>query len=705
MSQQLVICSNSRDEGDDLPGGLSQPNSFTNQLSSTIELPENCQVALSSAKVNMADLIDIGSGAKLFYSYFGAKLPQATAPTITETTATPIPARLTSEAGSTDFGALGVVGLAERIAAAMNRRIFYPLLKDRGICSPKYSALGSFEGYDYQYQTDDLIQADKIPVDSMAIDNSLITMRNNVGGAKDSNPGVPRWTYTGGEFETTASATQTSKAIYLDDAPLSPNFGELIVDISDVVPDGRGAGNRCSFGAGLSRGNSSRYGGGKDGNLVGPDWWFGTTSAIRNERGPGFAQGTGGRLMPHMLGRCFGDYMVYMDIRPATLVQRGSAGILRVCHMVHDSLAAADGNNTVSRWRDVPYGAPGPTPGFVTQNYDIGSDINANTQKYDRIKFKLEGEKMTITMISTDVAIGEEILVQYDAAAVKVRNLKPVSQDCWNLAPILTIDTSSQGIAGGNPATARHLTITSYISCSSNHPSTTHSVRTNPLEHSWWLWGENGCDGNMDDEIDFEIKSRNLPSRSILDYGVNPAIANSYVYLGMDNNGGDPRTVGIPAHILSQDAEFGVYASPNIDRVEGANVSSLFGFPLRDVNDFFAYTNLDTILKSTSASVPTLLSTKSMFVRLQNLSNQTINASRSNKSAIISHLPRFDNSGRSSGALFLEPHNLVYVDLNNSNPIKLNSFDLSLVYSNEVLVESLTGTTIICLLFRKNPNK
>ncbi len=699
MSQQLVICSNTRDEGDNLEGGLSQPNSFTNQLSSTIELPENCQVALSSAKVNMADLIDIGSGAKLFYSYFGTKLPSAGSPGIRETTATPIPARLTSEAGSVDFGAIGVVGMAERIAVAMDRRIFYPLLKGRGNCSPKYSALGSFEGFDFEYGSSNVIQADKVPVDAMAMDNSFLRFRENDGGAL--NPGgTARWTYAAGVFQTTAELSERSKAIYLDDAPISANLGEYMVDIRDVVPDGRGGGERCSFGVGLSRGSSCDYGGGRSGQLIGPEWWYGTSSR-GNRRGPGIARGTGGQLMPFMLGRCFGDYMVYMDIRPANVGQRGSAGILKVCHMVHDGLADMDGFNTISRWRDIPYGAAGPTPGFVTADYDIASDINANGQAYGAIKFKLEGEKMTISMVSTDGGIGEEILVQHDAGATKQRNLKPVSQDCWSMAPVLTIDTSSQA----NPNVGRSLTITNYVACSSNHPTTTHSVKTNPSEHSWWAWGQSGADGDMEDHSDFDAKALALPQRPILDYGVNPNNPPSYVYLGLDNNGGDPRPLGIPAHILSQDAEYGLYADRNENPVDGANVARLFGFPLRDVNDFFTYTGVETITKSTSASIPELLSTKSMFVRLQNLSNQTINASRANKSAIISHLPRFDNSGRSSGALFLEPRNLVYVDLNNSNPIKLNSFDLSLVYSNEVLVESLTGTTIICLVFRKNPNK
>ena len=711
MSQSLVICSNTRNEGDTLIGGLSAPNSFTNQLSSTIELPSDCQVALSSAKVNMSDLIDLGSGANLFYSYFGTKLPATGSNGILETTATTIPARLTSRAGSTIIGSVGVEGIADRIDVTMNRRIFYPLLKGRSQCLTKYDATGSFEGFNFKYDTSNTIQADIVPANLLALDNSYINFRNNVGGAQNSTS-PPRWTYGGGVFTTTAERTNQSKAIYLDAAPISPNLGELEVVIQDVVPNGRGGGfPPCSFGVGLSRGNLFDQGGGEDGNLVGPEWWYGTEIGGVDDGlltgagggGPGFASGTGGQLMPRMLGRCFGDIMVYMDTRPATLNQRGSAGILRVCHMVHDSLADMDGNNTISRWRNIPYGGGGA--GFVTANYDIGSSINANTQAYKSVKFKVEGEKVTIVMVSADPSIGEEVLVQYNAAGSKERNIKPISQDCWSMAPILTIDTSFQT----NQLLARKLTIQSYICCASNHPSTTHSIKL-PDAHSWWLWGKNGADGDGDDASDYDLKVQTLPLRPILDYGSNVAQTPIYIYLGMDNNGGNPRPQGVPAHILSQDAINGLYGNYGTNTTgetgsEGANVQKLFGFPLQDVNDFFTYTGTATLIESSSASLPVLLSTKSMFVRLQNLSNQTINASRSNKSAIISHLPRFDNAGRSSGALFLEPHNLIYVDLNNSNPIKLNSFDISIVYSNETLVDSLTGSTIICLLFRKNPNK
>ena len=44
-----------------------------------------------------------------------------------------------------------------------------------------------------------------------------------------------------------------------------------------------------------------------------------------------------------------------------------------------------------------------------------------------------------------------------------------------------------------------------------------------------------------------------------------------------------------------------------------------------------------------------LASGKSLFVRLSNFTHQSFNAGNGNRSKIIFHLPRFDNTGREEG--------------------------------------------------------
>ena len=104
----------------------------------------------------------------------------------------------------------------------------------------------------------------------------------------------------------------------------------------------------------------------------------------------------------------------------------------------------------------------------------------------------------------------------------------------------------------------------------------------------------------------------------------------------------------------------------------------------------------------TSTTQPDLSSTQALFVRLNNVGQQCTNARMKNKSTIIAHLPRFDNA-LSTGRLHFEPNNLIFLDLNNPNPIHVNEFQISFCYVNEQFAKILTGQSIACLMFREKP--
>ena len=91
-----------------------------------------------------------------------------------------------------------------------------------------------------------------------------------------------------------------------------------------------------------------------------------------------------------------------------------------------------------------------------------------------------------------------------------------------------------------------------------------------------------------------------------------------------------------------------------------------------------------------------------MFVRLDNFTQSSLNARMGNRSQIIAHLPRFDGQVE-TGRIYHEPKNLIFLDLNNSQPMNLSSFDISFVYSNEQYVRSLTGQSVVCLYIRSRP--
>jgi hypothetical protein len=75
-------------------------------------------------------------------------------------------------------------------------------------------------------------------------------------------------------------------------------------------------------------------------------------------------------------------------------------------------------------------------------------------------------------------------------------------------------------------------------------------------------------------------------------------------------------------------------------------------------------------------------------------------------SKIVYMLPRFDNSGNSQGTgLFYEPGERVYLQLGNTEPLYLNEFAITMCDENEILVDTLTGNTVVILHIRQSDSR
>ena len=110
---------------------------------------------------------------------------------------------------------------------------------------------------------------------------------------------------------------------------------------------------------------------------------------------------------------------------------------------------------------------------------------------------------------------------------------------------------------------------------------------------------------------------------------------------------------------------------------------------------------VDQMVVFISDAIPLIQSNKSMFIRLDNFTQRSLNAGTGRPSKILYHIPRFDQSNREVGAgLYYEPQERVYVRLFNTEQLVINEFDLSICDNKEVLVEDLSGQTIICLHVR-----
>ncbi len=114
-----------------------------------------------------------------------------------------------------------------------------------------------------------------------------------------------------------------------------------------------------------------------------------------------------------------------------------------------------------------------------------------------------------------------------------------------------------------------------------------------------------------------------------------------------------------------------------------------------DQNEGWAYTSVD---------MPTLLSSGTLFVRLDNFTQKTLNGAVGRPSKILYTIPSYDINGSNQGLMYYEPQDRVYVKLGNPQPLTINTFDISICDENEVLAQSLLDQTIITLHFRDNPH-
>jgi len=72
-------------------------------------------------------------------------------------------------------------------------------------------------------------------------------------------------------------------------------------------------------------------------------------------------------------------------------------------------------------------------------------------------------------------------------------------------------------------------------------------------------------------------------------------------------------------------------------------------------------------------------------------------------SKILYHIPSFSVTGESTGALYFEPSERVYLKLNNVVDLYLSNIDVDLVRDDETLARDVTGKTTV--LFHLRPSK
>ncbi len=293
-----------------------------------------------------------------------------------------------------------------------------------------------------------------------------------------------------------------------------------------------------------------------------------------------------------------------------------------------------------------------------------GSPANLSGVNYTNVKFEVEGEVVKAKIYDASKSIWVTI-TEYDAGSPKNSYFKPVNQACWCLHPVLSV-----GMEGN--ASACTLQITDF-----NDVDITGYTPKVEYKGGWYETME------LTDNLQL---CRSVESRLALQ----TSSATSYTQVEVNASDG-----------IVYDNVLILQKSDIYEVSTGANARNILGFNNAIVDTPNTITNLNQKTYESNFA-PSLVSSLSMFVRLNNFGQNSTNARVGNRSKIIAHLTDLEST---SGRQTYEPKNLIFLDLDNPSELNVNEFDISFCYANEQFSTILTGQSIVALYFRKKPQE
>jgi hypothetical protein len=299
-------------------------------------------------------------------------------------------------------------------------------------------------------------------------------------------------------------------------------------------------------------------------------------------------------------------------------------------------------------------------------NSDFNGSGRVSADTYTDVRFTANGETLKVE-VSTN-ASDWSIVTEYVADEDKTAMFQPIHQACWCLHPVLTIGSTD---ADRNS----EMTLSRLDS-----PSLTGYDVKQRFGAGWWETME---------LMGTERLCRDVELRDV----INPNVATSYAQ----------QTINASGYFNTLDNVLIMNESDVYSPSHGANAGNLLGFNSTIVSQPSSGAGVFPRLYN-SEYAPDVQSSKALFVRLDNFGQNVMNALAKNRSKIISHLPRFDNN-QSTGRLYFEPKNFVWIDLDNPAELNVTDFDISFCYSNEQYATILTGQSIVCLYFRSKPKE
>ncbi len=684
----LIICSNKDDnyEAVDVEGiesnlkGDSSASSFTNHFSNIFTIPKDAEVAVQSVKINRNNVLKLNT-PKYFSFFLGKALTKTTS--YRDSCNLPVVVKVNP-------GTYGIVELGRKINEALMERGFECHPDYSGNCDvvPAFSNTSTgdtWNGWKYSINTSGDQSATNnadtfvrwAPANNCDITDFTITNPSPGGGVKILKANNDPSTYIMGIGQTAAGT----------DMPLSLINGEF-----EFSPFENGVDKYWE--CGLSRAVNA--------DNPAPEWC--------DFEGDAWTEGSAspGGFMDFKLTWSDED-------------QTGTSRLWIEQAIVEEGgfLRDKTGNiNTGSfRMKEVRYaGITGKTQGInvVLDENNVSATLNTTkaTTSYSKFKFVAKGELLELyafgsnknvpggqweTLISganyKAVEDSEYGAFNYpDGNPYKVATcFKPINTNLLNLYPKVGLEAQNDYLTitkwGGRPGSGEFPGL--------NTPGTS-------------LWARS----IVDDEITYG--------------GLYDIRRSKEVDMGLMMNGIFDTAVYVPVAILNAEHpayQYGIlpqshteYGYDKMDdyvyqSVKG-NSAEMLGFPHQTAvlqseqgqtfrqDGTTATTPPGANWVCFSTSTPTL-SSHTCFIRCPTLTHQSLNMAKELPSKILYHIPRFSNSGKEYGNLFYEPHEKTYLELRNTEEIKINELKIDIVNTDETIAEDLTGQTTICLHFRK----
>ena len=382
-------------------------------------------------------------------------------------------------------------------------------------------------------------------------------------------------------------------------------------------------------------------------------WAVGLSRFINNE------DGDGDKLPPYYEWD-LSDTMDFSGVYPTFMdfgIGRNAAGQLVVFHTTWST-----SGNGYLKTEEVEYW------NNASSSFNkLNNRASLDDGKYTKVKFKAEGERMKVEIYNASGGIGAgyETITEYLAGEEKYNMFTPINQAQWCLHPVFQV-----GANASNRDKSLEFDEFQGVSVSGYNPT---------------IKNKGGWYENM------ELLGQTDLCRAVESRAFNQtSVSTAYAQEGTNASGGVSGN-----HVLVLQ-ESDIYSpSPH------ANATELLGFNRGIVIPATADIVGSQVTFQSIAS-PSLINNMSLFVRLNNLGQNVMNAFTGNRSKIISHLVKLETQ---TGIVSYEPNNLVWLDLDNPSDLNLTDFDLSINYINEQYATIVTGDSIVCLYFRDKPSE